>query len=423
MVFTPTTAAPQPLGDGLTLRTPTTLDHVDRIAAFNDVIHDSLTGPFIRRILLRYPYTAAADHFYIENADGEIISSLCLVAWTLEIEGVALPVGEMGVVGTHAAYRRRGLVRTLVAPFMRRLAARGCLLSFIQGIPYFYRQFGYDYALPLEGGWRIEFRHIPAEPPAGYTVRLAQPNDFPAIMRFYEEARRDYAITVRRDPAVWEFLLETQTPPDATSHRTLVVEDADGMVAGYARLPYYHFDAELTVDEASRLREAPAVALLAHLRTLAQTEGAPGIRLNLPSRADLVRLARALGAHDLGTYAWQVHIPNIAALLAALAPVLEARLATSLFAGLTETLPISFYRDGLTLQFAGGRLTDVAAWRGGEHDAAIWLPLQAVTPLLLGHRSVEELRAAFPDVNVHGRARLLLETLFPTRDAWLAPPY
>ena len=167
-------------------------------------------------------------------------------------------------------------------------------------------------------------------------------------------------------------------------------------VVGYARLPYFHFDDELTVDEVSRLREGPAVALLAHLRDLAIQDGAPGIRFNLPAQSDLVRLARAYGAQDLGTYAWQVHIPDVAALLRALAPVLEARLANTLFAGLNENVPISFYRNGVTLRFGAGRLMDVAAWRGGECDAAINLPPQAITPLLMGHRSVEDATCRLP---------------------------
>ena len=91
-----------------------------------------------------------------------------------------IPVGEMSLVGTAEPYRRRGLVRAQVHQFKRRLAARGCLLSLIQGIPYYYRQFGYTYALPLEGGLIVNPRELP--PIArGYTFRSATVEDIPLL--------------------------------------------------------------------------------------------------------------------------------------------------------------------------------------------------------------------------------------------------
>lgn len=36
-----------------------------------------------------------------------------------------------------------------------------------------------------------------------------------------------------------------------------------------------------------------------------------GLRLNLPAHGSLMQLARSLDAHDLGTYAWQIHVRDI----------------------------------------------------------------------------------------------------------------
>ncbi len=51
------------------------------------------------------------------------------------------------MVVTHPDYRRRGLVRALIERFHRVTAERGFDLCFIEGIPYYYRQFGYTYAV------------------------------------------------------------------------------------------------------------------------------------------------------------------------------------------------------------------------------------------------------------------------------------
>ena len=152
----------QALDDGLVLRTAAGPEDVERAAAFNGLIHGPELEPTIRDLMTHYPGIDGRDLVLVEDeSTGQIVSSLLLIPWTLSYEGVALPVGEMGMVGTLEAYRRRGLVRVQDAYFKRRLRERGCLLSLIQGIPYFYRQFGYEYALPLEGGLLLGSRDLP----------------------------------------------------------------------------------------------------------------------------------------------------------------------------------------------------------------------------------------------------------------------
>jgi hypothetical protein len=112
----------------------------------------------------------------------------------------------------------------------------------------------------------------------------------------------------------------------------------------------------------------------------------------------------------------------MAALLRALTPVLEERLAQSLFAGITRTLRLGLYDELLALRFQTGKLVEIAPLPADD-AADVALPWFAFVPLLLGHRTVEELRFAFPDVNAHGEARLLLETLFPRTQAFLYTVY
>ena len=191
-----------------------------------------------------------------------------------------------------------------------------------------------------------------------------------------------------------------------------LLQDAAGQVAGYLRLPRHHFGEELVVNEVSRLGFDAALAALHHLKALAEARATPGLRLNLPGNCTLMRLARSLGAHDLGTYAWQIHVPDMTALLRALAPALERRLADSPFAGLTREAPLRLYRQTIALRFVAGRLTEVANL-GFTQGGDVNIPPLVFVPLLLGYRTVEELRAAYTDVDVKPAWRLLVDTLFP----------
>jgi len=301
-----------------------------------------------------------------------------------------------------------------VAYFKRRLGERGCLLSHIQGIPYYYRQFGYEYALPLEGGLRLELRHVPpasASPDETFTFRLATSDDVPALMRWYEEAAQDLVIRAVREEAIWRYLL-TDAQGTETAGQYWIVQRDGGSEVGYVALPQQHFGEELAVSEVSRLGFEAALATLRQLERWAVERDKPGIRLNLPAGCALMRVARSLGAHDLGTYAWQIHVPDMVALLRALTPVLERRIAESPFAGLTRDVRISLYREAIWLRFEAGRLTNVTNLGFTAGEPIRFPPLQFI-PLVLGYRTREELQAAYPDVGVAPTWRLLVDTLFP----------
>jgi hypothetical protein len=230
-------------------------------------------------------------------------------------------------------------------------------------------------------------------------------------MRFYDEAAQDLVIHAARDEATWRYLL-IHTDGTDTGCENWLIQDADGQSVGYVRLPEHHFGQELVVGEVSRLGFDAALATLQHLKTLVVERDKPGIRLNLPADCTLMRLARSLGAHDLSTYAWQIHVPDLNALLRALAPVLERRIAASPFAGLTRDVRLNLYRETLELRFVAGRLTEIANL-GFTGDEPIRFPPLQFIPLLLGYRTVEKLRAAHPDVSVAPAWRLLVDTLFP----------
>jgi len=406
------TSCRKPLGDGLVLRTAAEERDVERVAEFNRTIHEPGVDSMTRHLFLHHPNTQWEDLVFVEDEQsGQVVSSLCLIPWTWRYETVNIPAGEMGIVGTHQAYRRRGLIRAQVGILKRRLRQRGCLLSHIQGIPYYYRQFGYEYALPLEGGLRLETRHVPDPPEKPFEFRPVTIDDLPTLTRLYDEAAQDLTISTLRDTATWQYLLPhaqgTETERDAW-----LIHDAHGRAVGYMCVPQHHFGQELVISEVSRLGFEAALAALDYARNLATERDRPGIRLNLPANCTLMRLARSLGAHDLGTYAWQIHVPDIAALLRALTPVLERRITQSPFAGMTQEVRLNLYRETIALRFETGSLTEVANLAPVGEGMASLPPLQFI-PLVLGHRTVEELRQSYPDVHIAPAWRLLIDTLFP----------
>ena len=254
-----------------------------------------------RALILHHPNTRPEHWLYVEDTTtGAIVSSLALIPWRWQFEDATLHAAEMGIVGTDPAYRRRGLIRTLDRRFKELLTAEGYHLSHIQGIPYYYRQFGYEYALPLEGEWRVELHDVPAEPPPGaraVTFRQATVEDIPALARLYDEAMADIPIHAARDGAIWRYLL-THATETATARETWLVLDDAGATLGYWRIERGGFGTGLNVDDRSPAarRGAAVLPFLAARDRAGQADD----RLNLPGGHRWCT-AQAWGARDLAT--------------------------------------------------------------------------------------------------------------------------
>jgi predicted N-acetyltransferase YhbS len=421
-MLTPTTPCNLPLGNGLVLKSVRDTNDAERLSEFNAQPFGPSVGEMSRALMIHHPDTRPHHWLFIEDDNHQIISSLALIPWTWRYEDVTLKSGEMGIVSTLETHRNKGLIRALDARFKELLHDEDFDFSHIQGIPYFYRQFGYEYAMPLEGQWQIELRHVPDQVPnSGYICRAATIDDIPLLMQMYDEAAATLDIHAVRSADIWRYLLEDAAGSETEAETWLMLDSSDHAV-GYWRIALHGFGEGLIVSDTSRLRHAAAEVLLSWLKAAAVERNKPYIRFNLPANHDLLRVAMYRGARDAGTYAWQLHMVDVACLLKKLTPVLERRIAASPFAGLSQEVIINLYRKAVTLNFERSKLravNDIGFTDKGE----IHIPPLLFAPLVLGYRSREELRQAYPDVNIWGQSQHLVDVLFPKLESFLFSIY
>jgi len=144
-----------------------------------------------------FPLMGPGDYAVIEDTGKEgnpLVACTCLWRQEWEYEGIAFGVGQPEFVVTHPDYRNRGLIRTLFAMLHTRSEAEGHLVQAITGISYFYRQFGYEYALELEGRRVTYLSLIPKaqeSTPEPYALRAATTEDIAPspylLRRFHDE--------------------------------------------------------------------------------------------------------------------------------------------------------------------------------------------------------------------------------------------
>jgi hypothetical protein len=444
------------LGDGLVLRWSSTDDAEGVARLMGTVYRDSAEEPLNPRMIefvhrhMRggYPLVGPGDCALVEDtrqAAGPIVA--CAFLWREEwsYEGIPFRIGRPENNASDPAYRNRGLIRATLELVHARSLAEGHLVQAITGIPAFYRQFGYEYALDLYGRRVAYVALIPqaqADQPDPYTLREATIADVPQIMELYNRHRADSIVWSHIPERYWRYLIEVWGPPSAPNDPTLMgvserlqmIVDAAGDVCGYALLAAKRWGNDLHVYA---IELAPDISLLVAAPALLRMLHSYGQRLPIikPEIGPLREISFLIGrAHPLNAvlgpslaplveppYAWYIRVPDLPAFLQLIAPALEQRLASSPAAGYSGELTINFYRSGLRLVFEAGRLLSIGPWSAPAYnanpDAAF--PALVFLQLLFGYRSLAELRHAFPDVLAGSAAEPLLNALFPARPSWV----
>lgn len=398
----------------------------------------------VRRMMRSdYPLMGPNDYAVIEDTRKEgnpLVACTCLWRQTWEYEGIPFKIGRPEYVATDPHYRRRGLVRVLFDMVHQRSASEGHPVTAITGIPYFYRQFGYEYALDLDGKRAVFLTQI-AEAKDGeqeaYTLREATREDIPLMQESYQRRKASSIVWARIPDSYWRDELEAwriQPEWGRTSNVQMIV-DSTGVAQGYLLLAPRRWDSSLVVWGFESMSGTNLRAMLPPvLRALKaygeqmptskpDTKAFNAIAFHLGRSHPVYEALGELAQAKEEPYAWYVRVPDLPAFLSLIAPVLEKRLADSYLAGYTGELKLDFYRGGLRMVFDKGRLTTAENWQVPVYDsnAGGGFPELVFLQVIFGHRSIGELRHAFPDVWVSDETGYALNVLFPARESSVLP--
>lgn len=429
------------LDAGLIMRSGTPED-ADALADFNQRVHanapayehDVGVGEWTRDMVSgEHPRIRASDFVIVQDTKADrIAATLNLCSHRARYGRVEFELGQPEIVGTHPDYRRRGLVRRMLDQVHAWSAERGQLMQVIDGIPWYYRQFGYDMALECNVG-RTADPSLLLEPASNseYSVREATEADLPFLQAMHEITCRRHKISCVRDEALWRYELGARRANSAQARTFKVIERATTPVAAFAHtLQLRAGSLFLTWCEVAPGTPLQAISrpLLGTARRLGEAfavdAGQPfrGVSCYLGRDHPIYAVTRGK-LEDAGRgYAIYVRVPDLIAFLTAVGPELEARLAASAYAGYTGNLELNVYREGVRLVFAEGALTGVESWTPETGARGhVCFPDLTFLQLLVGTRSVDELYAIYPDCLIMNPGRAALtDALFPKQpsDLW-----
>lgn len=442
----------QQLDDGLVIRRATSADTdalVDlQIHAFANPDTGELDlylGGWTRDLMSgKHPTFRPEDFLVVQDTKtSALVSCTCLISQNWVMDGIPIRVGRPEIVGTLQEYRRRGLVREQFQILHEWSCERGEMMQAITGIPFYYRQFGYEFALDLVPPRQTFVPQQIPELKAGeqdkFRLRRAEQNDLSFIAELYKQScARSYVSCTRAEKMFeYENFLENNSLNGNASWWDLI-ETAEGERVGilyHRRYVYqgrhsshcYEILPQFAWDEVT-----PCV-----LRALTQQANA----MELEDKQPLAKLGWFLQANHpfyeimpertapfYGGYAWYVRVPDVPAFLQHIAPLFEKRLAASNFRGLTDTLRLNFYRGGVEMIFENGKMKAAQVWRATANDFGqsgfgnAAFPELTFLKILFGYCSRAELQAMFPDCLTDGeKTSALLDVLFPKQISHVMP--
>lgn len=422
------------LDDTLILRRSTAAD-CEELAEFNARIHSDTDEPDLKvaawtRDLMNGTHpTFGVDDFTIveDTSTGKIVSASNLISQTWTYAGIPFKVGRPELVGTDPDYRNRGLVRVQFDEIHRWSKERGEVLQAITGIPYYYRQFGYEMATHLDG-WRAGYAATVPVLDEGnaevYTFRAAQAKDAAFIAALYQQGCKRQLLACQLDERMFTYFISGQSAENVNRLEFRIIETLAGEAVGFLAHPFYNWGSGLTARLFELKQGTPWTAVTpAVIRYLWKTGGEyvrPGDKerssffFALDEGHPACEVARERLPRNHEPYNWYLRVPNIPGFLALIRPVLEQRLAASACVGFSGELKLNFFRSGVRLEFNNGRIDKIEPWQSPpkEYGSATYTGLTFLQ-LLFGSRTQDELEEAFADCWCTSEIACVLRALFP----------
>ncbi|MFI1398144.1 GNAT family N-acetyltransferase [Streptomyces sp. NPDC020681] len=445
---------PEPESDDLFVRQVERRDRDALIALFTeahtapDGTPATSVGWWVQDLFGRpHPTVSFSEMLVAEDLrTGALVSSLMMIPQTWCYDGVPLKVNCLELGATRPEYRRRGLMSRQLELLLEGSARRGELIQAQTDILYFQRGFGYLPVMTQRAGRGGHARELPPVPSGGEPVRVRPGSaaDIPLLTELDDRMRRRVLLSCLRDEAQWTYELSGRSPGHMMRSEILIVESSTGPVGylllGYGGIPSHPIPHWLPGLECPE--PVVSVAGFELLSGVSWWEVVPSVLRQLTAGGEIEGHDKPMDGYMLwlGTQhpaydvlsdllvrnpphiGWFLRVPDKAALLQEIRPVLEQRLIGTAAESFTGELRIHLYHHGLSLRFEAGKLFGIGPWpahsRRGS-DAS--LPEQMFLQLIFGHATWDELAPAFPDCRLQTRtARLLLPLLFPrgTSSIW-----
>ncbi|TFG05703.1 GNAT family N-acetyltransferase [Candidatus Thorarchaeota archaeon] len=404
---------------------------IDEVVHFNTEIFGPAYGEFLKRLVENLPGFKSEMNSFIRDADsGRIVSSVVAFPSDWSYDGIIIRNLELVFLGTAEAYRNRGLFNVLYTYLDRLIREGEYEISSVQGVPYFYRKYGYDLIIPTSYNCPINLPigNIPvlkseSEPEfMNIAIRSAEDSDFDILMILLQETNQKSLVSAVRSRELWR-IQERLRMEISWNFDTFVLEK-NGIVDGYFRLLEYGSMSQtnsLVVPESSIRSYDSTMRTLYFIKALAEEKGVRTLKVPGHLSSNLGKLALDYGGTHNLMWKHQIRVPDLTRFLNKIRPVLEKRLKGTMFENLTKEIFLNTYRSCHRLKFVNGSLDPIENIGAQPPNTYVELcfPPDSFKALMFGDSSLSELKKQNLEISIGRGYRELFETLFPTRESFI----
>jgi len=384
-----------------------------------DKVFDHGDHVFINELIRKSPFGEKNTAFLAYDGD-RLIGCVHLIDTPMDYFGLELKSCELGIVATDPDYQKRGISSQLTEQFMNEVKEKGYTSIFIQGIPHFYRKFGFNYAVPMHSA-KFTFHNGMVLKQIDHQIHEAKAEDANFIYEKCLEFRKQKSGIYRYRPQklIKHSINDYETPE---LKKLYYIVSENGEKKGYFCLK--NDPNHVNLEEISEMTPELFASVYSFLQEKAGEQNE--ILLNVPKNISFIDYLESMSElkkgdfdktiglleKDIGEYAWQVLIPDYFRFFQAIRPVLEDNIAHSEFKDRDIQFNFNTYKELIAFDIRHSKID--LKYKPWTLTWDMNLPPQTAVKIIFDNFTQEELRPVIPDLIIkHQELKQLLKVLFP----------
>jgi len=390
---------------------------IDGIKRLCQEVFDDEVAMMIDDFYYRSPVSKDNVYFYARDIDtNEIVGTLSLLYIPLRYGHVKLKAAEYGVAATSKKYRGLGINKKLTEMFFAECIKKNYNLVMLEGIPYFYRRYGFNYAVPM-GGYklRVKGQNFGVNKENKISLELAESKDVDIISDDFNISSKCADLCNVKERGIINAQISSYRS-ETMRKEYYLIKVGGTKVVGYLALDISENNLVIS-DISNNLSFGIYRGVLSTLfdNILINKKNKDSFSINVPDRSKFVSYLKTIGVVENKSYSWQFKILDEFQFLKCIKPVLEERVQDSIYAAEEIEFNYNNYHQIINFKIKNGKI-NIAKGKWENANGDFKLNSQGAIKLFLGQYKLEEIQTFLPDCQVSNQYRELVEIIFPKMD-------
>jgi len=344
----------------------------------------------------------------IDTDKNKYVGTVSLIDTPMKYDGVDIKTCELGVVGTLEEYRGNKINDTLTKLFLEKAEELEYEMIIIEGIPYFYRRYGFNYSVPMSSE-SFKINNLEFTNKTDISIRNANKEDLDYIKNEFDKSNEKVEIYLNKEKEIIDNHMNDYEERFLAKDYRII--EKNNKKIGYLALTKFKDILQLCEisDDLTFDTYESVISLLSE--ELGNYKNKDEIRLDIPETNKMIAFSRSKGSKRIGDYQWQIKIPNLYRFIKKIKPILEKRISNSIYKNESFKFKYHNYREMIEFDVENSKINLKKLKFEPAFDVNI--PPQSEVKYLLGNNTYEELRNILPDTIIQKKYLGLMNTMFP----------